>query len=104
MGRGFQSADTCQLPAYSEGARKLNLNGPVTAEAVITADGSLEDVRIVRGLPGDLNEQTIACLTDLAVPTCAQKRETCCYSRSVRRELSHVLDSFESRILSHRSW
>ena len=37
------------------------------------------------------------CLTDLAVPTCAQGWETCCYSRSFYGELSHVL---ESRILS----
>jgi len=49
-------------PAYSEGARKLNLSGSITAEAVITAQGKLENVRIVRGLPGGLNEQTIAAL------------------------------------------
>lgn len=49
-------------PPYSEGARKLKLNGPVTAEAVINSQGELENVRIVRGLPGGLNETTTATL------------------------------------------
>jgi len=61
-GTGLPECRYMPAPAYSEAARKLKLNGPVTAEAVITADGRLEDVRIVRGLPGGLNEQTIAAL------------------------------------------
>jgi protein TonB len=46
-------------PIYSDGARKLKLNGSVTAEAVINSQGNLENIRIVRGLPGGLNESTI---------------------------------------------
>jgi protein TonB len=49
-------------PPYSESARRLKLNGPVTAEAVINSQGELENIRIVRGLPGGLNETTIATL------------------------------------------
>lgn len=49
-------------PPYSEGARKLKLSGSVTAEAVINSRGELENVRIVRGAPGGLNETTIATL------------------------------------------
>jgi TonB family protein len=49
-------------PPYSEGARKLKLNGSVTAEAVINSQGELENIRIVQGAPGGLNETTIATL------------------------------------------
>lgn len=49
-------------PPYTEGARKLKLSGSVTAEAVINPRGELENVRIVRGMPGELNETTIATL------------------------------------------
>jgi protein TonB len=47
-------------PPYSDGARKLKISGSVTAEAVINSQGNLENIRIVRGLPGDLNETTLA--------------------------------------------
>jgi hypothetical protein len=47
-------------PPYSDGARKLRLNGSLAAEAVINSQGNLENIRIVRGLPGGLNETTIA--------------------------------------------
>ena len=46
-------------PPFSDGARKLKINGTVTAEAVINSQGNLENIRIVRGLPGGLNESTI---------------------------------------------
>jgi TonB family protein len=49
-------------PPYSDGARKLKLNGTVTAEAVINSEGKLESIRIVRGMPGGLNETTIAAM------------------------------------------
>jgi len=47
-------------PPYSDGARKLKLSGTVTAEAVVNSEGTLEDIRIVRGMPGGLNETVIA--------------------------------------------
>jgi len=47
-------------PPYSEGARKLKLSGTVTAEAVVNSEGKLENMRIVRGMPGGLNETVIA--------------------------------------------
>jgi protein TonB len=46
-------------PPYSDGARKMKIIGSITAEAVINSQGKLENIRIVRGLPGDLNETTI---------------------------------------------
>jgi TonB family protein len=49
-------------PAYTEGARKLNLRGRVTVEAVINSQGRMENIRVVRGLPGGLNEQTISAM------------------------------------------
>lgn len=47
-------------PPYTEGARKLKLSGTVTAEAVINSEGKLENIRIVRGMPGGLNERVIS--------------------------------------------
>jgi TonB family protein len=47
-------------PPYSDGARKLKLSGTVTAEAVINSEGKLENIRIVRGMPGGVNETTVA--------------------------------------------
>jgi periplasmic protein TonB len=46
-------------PPYSDGARKLELSGTVTAEAVVNSNGKLENIRIVRGMPGDLNKTVI---------------------------------------------
>jgi TonB family protein len=47
-------------PPYSDGARKLKIIGTVTAEAIVNLQGTLENIRIVRGLPGGVNETTIA--------------------------------------------
>jgi TonB family protein len=49
-------------PPYSDGARRLKLSGIVTAEAVINSEGRLENIRIIRGMPGGLNETVIATL------------------------------------------
>jgi protein TonB len=46
-------------PPYSDGALKLKLSGSVTAEAVVNSLGGLENMRIVRGMPGGLNETTL---------------------------------------------
>jgi TonB family protein len=47
-------------PGYAEEARKFQVNGTITAEAVVTAEGRMKNVRIVHGLPGGLNENAIA--------------------------------------------
>jgi hypothetical protein len=47
-------------PPDSEGARKLKLSGSVIAEAVINTQGKLENIRIVYGLMGGLNETTLS--------------------------------------------
>jgi TonB family protein len=49
-------------PSYSERARKYKANGPLEAEAIVNSDGKLESIRIVRGLPFGLNENTIAAM------------------------------------------
>ena len=49
-------------PPYSENARKFRISGSLLVEAVITSEGKLEDPRIVRGLPGGLNENALATL------------------------------------------
>jgi TonB family protein len=57
------SSPTCSYmpnPSYSERARKYKVNGTLEAEAIVNSDGKLENVRIVRGFPYGLNENTIA--------------------------------------------
>lgn len=49
-------------PSYSDAARKARLNGLIMAEAIISAEGTLEEVRILRGLPGGLNENALRAL------------------------------------------
>jgi TolB-like protein len=47
-------------PPYSEGTVRNWLIGSITAEAVVNSQGTLEYVRIVRGMPYGQNEITIA--------------------------------------------
>ncbi len=61
-GTTIPSCTYAPIPPYSDGARKLKLIGTVTAQAVINSEGKLENLRIVRGMPGGLNETTIATL------------------------------------------
>lgn len=63
MGSNGTTMPSCTYmpnPRYSEGARKLKLSGTVTAEAVVNSEGKLENIRIVRGMPGGLNEIVVA--------------------------------------------
>jgi TonB family protein len=61
-GVGLPSCTYMPNPPYSEVARKFRVNGSLIVEAVVTAEGKLHDFRIVRGLPGGLNENTLATL------------------------------------------
>lgn len=47
-------------PPYSEEARKFKVSGFIVTEAVLNTEGRLENLRISRGLPGGLNETTLA--------------------------------------------
>jgi TonB family protein len=47
-------------PPYSDEARKLKVSGYIITEAIINTQGTLESLRISRGLPGGLNETTLA--------------------------------------------
>lgn len=46
--------------AYTEDARRANLEGEVVLEIVVRRDGSVSDVRLMNGLPNGLNERAIA--------------------------------------------
>jgi hypothetical protein len=45
---------------YSEEARRFRVHGFIKLEAIVITDGCLEDARILSGLLGGLNRQTIA--------------------------------------------
>jgi TonB family protein len=45
---------------YSDEARRANIEGEVVLEIVVRSDGSVGDVKILRGLRGGLNERAIA--------------------------------------------
>jgi periplasmic protein TonB len=44
---------------YSEEARRRSVSGDVVLEIVVRRDGSVGDVRIVRGLPGGLDDRAV---------------------------------------------
>jgi TonB family protein len=46
--------------AYTESARRSNLEGEVVLEIVVRRDGSVGDVKLLRGLPEGLNDRAIA--------------------------------------------
>ncbi|MGE5233761.1 MAG: energy transducer TonB [Acidobacteriota bacterium] len=48
------------MPAYTEQARRAHLQGMVLLQAVIAADGTVAEVRLVRGLGFGLDENAIA--------------------------------------------
>ena len=45
---------------YSDDARRANIEGEVLLEIVVRSDGSVGDVKVLRGLRGGLNERAIA--------------------------------------------
>lgn len=45
---------------YSDEARRLNIEGEVELEIVVRSNGTVGEVRVLRGLRGGLNEQAIA--------------------------------------------
>lgn len=45
---------------YSDEARRANISGEVDLEITIRRDGSVSDVRVLRGLGGGLNERAVA--------------------------------------------
>jgi len=46
--------------AYTEEARRANLEGEVVLEIVVRRDGSVSDVRLLHGLPAGLNDRAVA--------------------------------------------
>jgi TonB family protein len=47
-------------PAYTEAARKNEVNGTVVLSVVLTASGQVADIKVLTGLPDGLNENAIA--------------------------------------------
>lgn len=52
-------------PAYTDEARRLQIEGEVLIEAVFTASGKVQIVRIARGLGHGLNESAIAAVSSI---------------------------------------
>jgi periplasmic protein TonB len=50
----------CPNPDYTEAARKAKLQGAVSVQVLIGADGSPKRIRILKGLGMGLDEQTVA--------------------------------------------
>ena len=54
----------CPQPPYSQEARNAQFSGTATALLLIGDDGSVREVRLVRGLPCDLNSQIVSALKE----------------------------------------
>jgi len=61
-GVGLPSCTYMPNPPYPGVARKFRVEGALLMEAIVTTEGKLEDLRILRGLPGGLNENALATL------------------------------------------
>lgn len=62
VGRDGVSLPACTYmpnPPYSDGARKAGISGGLKVEAIVTTDGKLTNMRILRGLPGGLNKNAM---------------------------------------------
>src|SRR5687767_10993724 len=46
-------------PSYTESARKFGIQGTVTLRAVLSHDGQIRDVQVIRGLPHGLTEAAV---------------------------------------------
>jgi TolB-like protein len=49
-------------PPMSETSRKVGINAGILVEGVVSLNGKVEDLRVIRGLPGGLNENTLETL------------------------------------------
>jgi TonB family protein len=52
------------LPPYTEAAKKAGIEGVVVLEAVITAEGKVKDVKVLRGLGYGLDESAVQAVTE----------------------------------------
>ncbi|HEY1471020.1 MAG TPA: energy transducer TonB [Candidatus Acidoferrum sp.] len=50
------SCDYMPNPPYTEAAREAQLDGVIVIEAILTPDGTVESPKVVKGVPGGLNE------------------------------------------------
>jgi len=62
------------MPAYSEGARRAQVQGIVVLQAVVAADGTVADVRLVRGLGFGLDENAIAAVREWRYTPARERR------------------------------
>jgi hypothetical protein len=49
-------------PPMSETSRKVGINAGILVEGIVSLNGKIEDLRVIRGLPGGLNENTLETL------------------------------------------
>jgi TonB family protein len=50
-------------PEYSESARKKKINGTVTIAMIVTPEGKVRDLKVVKGLDKSLDKQALAAVS-----------------------------------------
>ena len=71
-------------PAYTDEARRLQIEGEVQVEAVFTASGEVQIVRIARGLGHGLNESAIAAVRSIRFRPARQHGQPVASTATVR--------------------
>jgi protein TonB len=51
------------VPEYADGARRKKINGTVTLAMIVTAEGRVRDVKVIKSLDPDLDKQALAAVS-----------------------------------------
>ncbi len=65
LGNGVKAPKPVYMPdpEYTDSARKKKINGSVTLAMIVTAEGNVRDLKVVKGLDKGLDKQALAAVS-----------------------------------------
>jgi periplasmic protein TonB len=65
VGNGVKAPKGLYMPSpeYAESARKKKINGNVTLSMIVTPEGRVRDLKVIKSLDKDLDKQTLAAVS-----------------------------------------